>query len=253
MSENTHITKLSNSPLQEVIFELFLENEVDSQGNPTEEKFELAQGIFARAIAEDFPIRVSIKLSPNLKVYPRISFQFWKGEQQWPVVQFGPGILTVNDTDENYEWTNYFPLIQSCIDSLENSYEEDLKISKVVLKYIDAIELDDATAEKKIQFINNHFNINIVNNFTVSDGRLVGLNINQSFLLEDRSQVNFSITDGKSKKNLPAIVWQQKISTNSISNKDEVISWLTKGHEVVSKLFKDTITKDFYEHFNKNN
>jgi hypothetical protein len=55
----SHIEKLPNAPLQEVIFELLWVTENDEQG---------------------FPVH-----------------QFWKGENEWPVVQIGPGILVVND------------------------------------------------------------------------------------------------------------------------------------------------------------
>ena len=250
MNDKAHISKLPNSPLQEVIFELLLEDEVDENGNPTEEKYDLAQGVFAKDISKDFPFRVSNKYPNGIRLFPRIVHQFWKDKNKWPVIQIGPGIITVNDTDTNYEWEKFFPLVNQCLDQMEASLGEELKIKKAVLRYVDAVELDEADSDKKIEYVNEKFNIQLNNNFTLREGKMIGLNINQSFALKDGSVVNFSITNGKSKKNQPAIVWQTLISINTIDEKIGIKGWLDYSHSIVSQLFKDTITKEFYEQFN---
>ncbi len=249
MTTKKHISKLPNSPLQEVIFELILNQSVDSNGNPTEEDFDLAQGVFNKSISEEFKHRVTKALPPNIKIYPRIKHQYWIDQNEWPVVQIGPGTLTVNDTDKNYEWDRFYPLIIKNITRLIDSYPTDLDINKLVLRYIDAVELGDANPKEKLNFINNNFKLNVVNDFSIKNANLEWININQTYRLADDSIVHFSITDGKSKRNNPAVVWQIQISNSKIKSLEEIANWLESAHSVTSDLFKDTITTQFYEYF----
>ncbi len=78
---------------------------------------------------------------------------------------------------------------------------------------------------------------------------MLGLNINQTYQLKDGSVVNFSITDGKNKINQPAVVWQTQITNSKVKKLDEIKKWLESGHNVTSKLFKNTIKTEFYERF----
>ncbi len=161
MKTKGHISKLPNSPLQEVIFELILNQEVDLNGNSTEESFDMAQGVFDKSVLSEFNHRVTIPFPPSIRIFPRIKHQYWTNQGQWPVVQIGPGILTVNDTDVNYEWAKFYPLIIQNINRLIESYSKELDISKVALRYIDAVELGGANSEQKPDFINNNFKLNL--------------------------------------------------------------------------------------------
>ena len=250
MIQPQHIAKLPNSPLQEVIFELVLNQEVDSNGNPIETSFDLAQGVFNRSITQDFKHTViNPSLPNNIRIFPRIKYQYWTNKNQWPVVQFGPGILTVNDTDANYEWKKFYPLILENVERLIKSYGKDLDINKVSLRYLDAVEIEGADSEEKLNFINNHFNINLINNYSIKNATLLGLNIIQTYKLEDGSTVNFSIIDGKSKSNRPAVVWQTQVNNTKVKTFEDLSNWLESAHSVTSDLFKDTITKEFYGSF----
>ncbi len=249
LTAKEHISKLPNSPLQEVIFELILNQEVDLNGNPTEENFDLTQGVFNKSVLEEFKHRVTMTLPQNIKIFPRIKHQYWITQNQWPVVQIGPGIFTVNDTDVNYEWDKFYPLIIQNINRLIDSSPAELDINRLVLRYIDAVELGDANTEEKLSFINTNFKLNLINDFSIKNATLLGININQTYNLSDGSVVNFSITDGRSKRNQPAVVWQTQVSNSKVKSLNDIAKWLEYAHSVASNLFKDTITKQFYEHF----
>lgn len=62
---------------------------------------------------------------------------------KWPLIQLGPGILTVNDT-EKYDWNDFFPRCLKAYETLMQSYPRpmDLKISSLMLRYLNAIEVD---------------------------------------------------------------------------------------------------------------
>lgn len=246
------MNKLSKAPLQEVIFELLWDIEFNPQGNPFDPNFELAQGIFAKRVSDRFPERKrTLPEGIPLKIYPKAIHQFWKGSNIWPVVQLGPGILAINDTEVNYEWgESFFPMIKSGIDDLEESYEQQLMYKNVSLRYIDAVEIE-TKSNNILDFINSKFNVRINNEFNYS-GNISSINFNQTFDLEDGSKLSFIISDGRNKLNKPALIWQTYIFSNSKKTKQEIISWVNKAHEITSNTFKDSIKTDFYDSFKQN-
>lgn len=77
----------------------------------------------------------------------RVINQYWSGEITWRVIQLGPGVFTINCTDDNYFWEERFKgLIETGLNYLGQAYKEPLSTENVRLRYIDAI-----TAEKYIQ------------------------------------------------------------------------------------------------------
>ncbi|MET2985995.1 TIGR04255 family protein [Aureibaculum conchae] len=249
MDKEEHIAKLPNSPLQEVVFELHLEEDINAKGIRTNENFDFALGLFAEKIKNDFPKRISFPKHDKIRIFPNISFQFWKDEGVWPVIQLGDGLLTVNDTEKNYIWSEYSYLVRDCMTKLSNSFSEPVKIRQVSLRYIDAIEMNEMTFEQKQKFINENFKVSLDNNFKVLNGESSGMNITSNFKINDGSTVNFVISNGKSKQNKPAIVWQYQIFNNIVTSFDDVNKWLDAGHDILSDLFKNSITSKFYDSF----
>ncbi len=241
--------KLSKSPLQEVIFELFLEEQLDSNGMPSNDDYQFAQGLFFNKIKDQFPIYISKQKQSPITVYPSISHQFWKDKNVWPVVQFGPGLMTVNDTEVNYEWDQFLPLVNNCIQFLLESYNHSAKIKRLSLKYIDAIEFETNDVSKQLDFINKNFQLNLTNNFEIPDSKLTNINIQQSFNISNLGNINFAISSGFSKKNLPSIIWQYQAMIDWSNEDLSIENWIIQAHSVLSNLFKQTITKEFYDSF----
>lgn len=242
--------KLLNAPLQEVIFELLWEIDFDQQGNPIDQDFELAQGLFARGVLPSFPLRKrTMPEGAPIKIYPKTIHQFWKDENTWPVVQLGPGIMAVNETEHNYEWsTEFYPLLKNQINNLEDSYGKELIYKNASLRYIDAIEISEAERQSILKYVNSKFNFTISNNFSLP-GSLSHLNLTQTFDVNNDTKLSLIINDGVNKFKKPAIIWQTHVMFNSRKKKDEIVSWINKAHDLTSQLFKDIIQKDFYDSF----
>ena len=132
--------KLKLAPLKEVIFELQWAGGVDTNGNPIDDGFDLAQGKLAEKLKIEYPVHK--KLIPDgipFRIFGVPLHQYWKDEFKCPVIQHGSGILAVNDVEINYEWEQtYKPIVISAINSLINSYDEPIKFNKAKLQYIDA-------------------------------------------------------------------------------------------------------------------
>ena len=245
------IKKLPNAPLQEVIFEAMWNIDVDENGSPFDPNFELAQGVYAHLIKKDFPFRKRT-IPPNIpiNIYPKPIHQFWKGENEWPVVQIGPGILAVNDTENNYEWAAKFrKYAELAINILHKSYEVELEYNKLSLRYIDAVELPQKYTDKDLnEFISDKFNIQINNNFDTL-GTQVGLNLNQVFDIGEGNMLNFIVSNGMSNKAKPSIIWQTNIFTKSEPKKVNIMSWLDNAHDITSNIFKTSLSDEFYSTF----
>ena len=240
--------KLKNAPLQEVIFEILWDIDYDEKGIHHDPDFDLGQGIFAKAIEAEFPlIKRTIPEELLNRIYPIPVYQFWKGENIWPVVQIGPGMLAVNDTEKNYDWElNFQSLIKNSITTLEKSYNKSLSYKRVSLRYIDAISINPDI--DIVNFINKNFKVTLQNNYDTI-GKLQNINFNQTFKIDENTLLNFSITNGFNNKTKPAIIWQTQIYTDSKLNLNDLLIWVNKAHTCASKTFENTLNNEFYSSF----
>lgn len=246
MDKKQHIEKLPNAPLQEVIFELLWEMDTDERGVPVDYDFDFAQGVFAESLSVDFKYnRRTVPKDMPFTMYPKTIHQFWKGENEWPVVQIGPGILVVNDIEKNYRWNDFKKLIQKAVNVLIKSYKKELKFIAVSLKYIDAVEIKD---KGYLEFINENFNLNLNNHFKQS-GNLIDVNINETFNIYGVGDLNVLISNGVSPDNLPSIIWQSNVLIRQTLSSSEVLQWVEEAHKVASNHFKDVIKEKFYAGF----
>ncbi len=246
MGKDQHIEKLPNAPLQEVIFELLWEMDSDEYGMPIDIDFQFAQGIFAERMGKEFPYnKRTIAETVPFKIYPKAVHQFWKGENEWPVVQIGPGILVVNEVEKNYRWTDFKKLIQNAVDILLKSYKKEIKFIAVSLKYIDAVEIKD---KGYLEFINENFNLNL-NNLFRQNGDLINVNINETFDIAGTGSLNILISNGLSPKNLPSIIWQCNVLSKQSFIASGILQWVEKAHKVASNHFKEVTKEKFYAGF----
>jgi uncharacterized protein (TIGR04255 family) len=248
------MAKLPNAPLQEVIFEVKWDLDVKEETNQTYDKgFDIAAGKFSGIVQEKFPV-VRRKLPeeiPNNFLNYKTVYQYKSGEQTWPILQLGPGIFTVNDTDKNYDWNKtYFPLIQQSINWLEKAYTKNLNYRFASLKYIDTIKVNDYDFKGDWKsFISGNLKVSFQNQFDV-EGKLSDVQLNQAFKLEDESHLQVSVSSGKTNKlNEPLLIWQIGIQKLKVFEKTELFKWLNRSHDIASDLFKKIVKPDLYDSF----
>jgi uncharacterized protein (TIGR04255 family) len=241
--------KLPNAPLKEVIFEIFWDDSMENGNTPVDQGFELALGVFANKIQTTHP-RIK-KIFPDnfpLSLMGKTTHQFWQDEMTWPVVQLGPGVMAINDTDKSYDWENgYFDLIKNCLKYLYESYNSKINIKQLQLKYIDAVDLPpDADCNV---FLRDNLRIELKNHFK-TPSTLSGFQINQSFILDDGSSISLTVNDAiNNMTQKKSIVWTTTITSKEIFDFDGIISWLQKAHSSSSTMFKDMINPKFYQTF----
>jgi len=138
-------TILRNKPLVEAIFELQWELETRGEGFQVDPHIKLLIGRMYDRLEDDYPFHEPLPLAtmPD-EIAPHIvRHRFRKGENQWPLVQLGPGVVTLNDT-EGYVWEEFEQRISRLVDTLFELYPspDGLSVNLVRLRYIDAIDFD---------------------------------------------------------------------------------------------------------------
>jgi uncharacterized protein (TIGR04255 family) len=72
-----------------------------------------------------------------------VQYRFRTRENEWPLLQVGPGIFTVNETSK-YVWQDFRVRASTAIGKLFDAHPKpaELKIENLVLRYINAVDFD---------------------------------------------------------------------------------------------------------------
>lgn len=246
--------KLPNAPLQEAVFELRWDLDVDPETQQELDLgYELAQGKLHQLAGKEFPVRTRRVPAglPTSALNYKVVHQFWKDDGVFPVVQLGPGLFTVNDTDLNYDWEKtFYPLIERALGWLYEAYEENIQPNFINLRYIDSVSLANYDFQGDwLAFIKENLKVDIVNNFD-HRGDLKHIHINQSFALEEEVELNITINSGLSKpNNQPVLIWQIGIIEVGQFQMHEILSSLERAHGHTHNLFIEMTKGQFYDSF----
>ena len=238
-------TKLKNAPLKEVIFELHWGCVSDPAGLKSDPGFDLAQGKFAEKIKSGFDLhRRLFPDSVSSAVFGVPIHQYWSGELKWPVIQHGRGIMTINQTEQDYEWKKqYKPLVTNTIRRLIDSYSEYPKFTKVKLQYIDAWELDGIDP---VQFLKVNLQTEITTSYLLP-GPLMNISILQRFQLPGDSIMSLNISDGINTKNgKKSVLWTTTVEKKGPVKYEDIKVWIEEAHTYTSDFFKKMLNPEFY-------
>ena len=244
---------LKNAPLKEVIFELHWELDfIPQQKFYIDNGFDEAVMNFRNSCEQDFkefkfiaPVGIPSSLLTN-----RVTHRFFKMKGQYPLYQMGPGVFTVNDNNKNYSWAEFKKMILSGITCLKKSYNKDLVISKIELRYIDAVNCSVLGEKNKFEFLKVNMNVN-AESYQFIDGELVDINFSKKFDINNDSYLNIMIGTGKDKDNLnqDAIIWHTFVNNKDRIAWDQLEAWIDHAHTHCSQSFKKMINKELYEYF----
>lgn len=247
------MNKLPKAPLQEAVFEMRWSLQPDSSGlQLTDPEYVFALGKFQDALKDAFPHHQAKFPGdfPYQMLNYQIAHQFWQVGKQWPVVQLGPGIVTVNDTEKNYEWENtYLPNIKKILSALKKSYNH-LDFNSLSLRYIDVVHVADYGFTHWKDFVQKNVNFQFDNLFDTR-GKLARFNFEQSFILNETGLLNVSFTSGQNNKKEDIFIWQTAVTKQGKVSHKEGLPWLSKAHECASEVFKEICKNDFYASFSK--
>lgn len=242
MPENT-LGNLPNKPLVEALFEF-------KWGPDTPEilGYPIVVGALYEQLKDLYP---EIEDLPLNRVPPELTLQmvrhrFRKAKRGWPLVQIGPGILTVNDTEGYTTWDEFYKSINHVIERLYEAHPKnaEVKPQSFLLRYINAVDFDFGR-DDVLNFLERKFKTKVVMDkslFAVgsSTEKPSELILRLSFPLgtpKGLATVQFS-SGVKSEK--PALVWELIVNSSppQVSQMPKGASaWLREAHDVIDHWF----------------
>ena len=147
---------LANKPLVEAIFELrwSLDENVD-------ESWELLPGLYYSEVRDQYPHLENLPISkvPAQMAVDIVRHRFRPEKDSWPLIQLGPGVLTVNETGGYTVWEEFLPRIVSAVKALSDVYPE-FRIKRAELRYINAVPFD-IQSESLIEFLSDKLHLRV--------------------------------------------------------------------------------------------
>lgn len=254
--------KLSHAPLVEAIFEVHwkLKPDPDPTVGGTDPYAKVLLGRLYDRLQTDYKVYEALPAAgvPDQMVNFAPQHQFRVAEKQWPLVQLGPGILTLNDTHE-YDWPDFRRRSTQAIAWLYEAYpdaEHRLEINDVRLRYIDAIPLSSENSDF-LDFMARKMGVE----FRFPEAALVALGVSPkplgmktvfsypATLPIGLLQLEFShvLREGN-----PIILWETTLRSHenaAPSLPGGFESWLDQAHNVTHSLFFSMIDGELLEQF----
>jgi uncharacterized protein (TIGR04255 family) len=163
----------------------------------------------------------------------------------WPCVQLGPGVMTVNFTNE-YSWTSFRENALWLLPQLEQAYEGVGAVSPefVLLRYINVLPFNVSSTDV-LSFLSDKLHVTLTLPDAIArysaraglpDGLIarVGLPLNRP-----RGTGAIQVASG-ARDNEPSLVWEQSISSNAPHAPSIAVigqSWLDEAHAVIEDWF----------------
>ena len=240
------MSRLKNAPLLEVIFEL----RWDISSPADWEKYTYLQGDLYSQLREKYPKRellapvdIPAELLKNKAVYR------FRSEKDYPLFQVGPGLLTFNTTDEEYDWVDYFQNIQELLQIFFelHPFQSGARVTPS-LSYFDFLKVD-WQHENVLAYLNTNLNVKLEHQFHDFEQGPVGLNIGLRYKTA-LGALALRVDAGANKTGERGIVMQTKLDGEKASPDLTILNnWLDRAHSFSSQLFKDLTKGELYESF----
>jgi uncharacterized protein (TIGR04255 family) len=130
----------------EAILEVRWELQKSDAGPGVDPHYRLLLGRLFDRLMHEFPHHEPLPSSalPDDMLGQIVQHRFRTGPNAWPLVQVGPGIVSLNATDD-YSWRTYRPHALKLVERLFDAHPKvaELRVEALVLRYVDAFLLGD--------------------------------------------------------------------------------------------------------------
>lgn len=250
---------LKNKPLVEAILELRWALKGHAPGLESDPHYKLLLGRLYDRLMADYPEHEQLATAgiPDELVGHVVQHRFRASANGWPLVQLGPGILTVNSTAD-YVWGDFRSRVVSAVARFNDAHPKvaDLKVSSITLRYIDAVEFDHSN-KSVYDFLKEKLKVSLAlpaNLFeeTGIEKRPSTFTWHSTFACANpRGQVTIRFAAGQ-KEGKPAIIWETTVQS---SDKDVpemptgFETWIDAAHTITDDWFFKLIEGDLERSF----
>jgi uncharacterized protein (TIGR04255 family) len=260
--KNDSIPKLKHAPLKEVILEFRwqLTPADDNSDIKSDTNYRLLVGKFSDRVQSTYPEYEALPSSriPDEFIPYNVQHRFRTRKDGWPLVQLGPGILTVNETTD-YTWEEFRQRANKAIGVFYDAYPDlnVLKPERLVLRYIDTLDFDFIN-EDVFMFLKEKMNLRVgfpENLFEDSTVRAVprAFNLTAEFPCKTPSGIAILKFSSGMSDNRSVLVWE----TIVISMTPELVAlpqgfdeWINAAHDIPSQWFRKITAGELYRSFN---
>ncbi|MEG3066406.1 TIGR04255 family protein [Acetomicrobium sp.] len=251
---------LKNKPLVEAIFEVRWELQEAMQQMRIDPHYKILIGRIYDRVKDEYPFyeQLPTAIVPDEIAVYVVQHRFRKGKDQWPLIQIGPGIITLNDT-EGYVWEDFEKRIHHIVSVLFEAYpdaENNLKINWSLLRYIDAINFNYEN-ENIFSFLQENLKVSIevyekLFEETGVSNLPLDFDLRFSFpSVKPKGAVHLRFVKGK-KKDEDALIWEtqvQSIDCDAPSHKNQIIDWVAEAHQLTDDWFFKMIDGELLRRF----
>lgn len=251
---------LKNKPLVEVIFELRWKLEEITPGIKIDPNYRILIGRLYEKVKSEYPYyeQLPTVMMPDDLAGYFVQYRFRKAKDMWPLVQIGPGIITLNDTD-NYHWEDFENRISFLINAFYDVYpdaDNNIKISELLLRYIDALEFNFEN-DNIFNFLKENLKLNIAIEEILFEqtnvaNKPLDLDIKFSFpSINPDGIFHLRFARGK-KKNKDALIWETQVHYVGGKLKivrNNILEWMVNAHTLVNNWFFKMIEGELLKKF----
>ncbi len=250
---------LKNKPLVEAIFELRWALQETEEGARIDPDYQLLIGRMYDRMQNDYPFheRLPAATIPDEIAGYIVQHRFRRAEGEWPLMQIGPGIITVNDT-ENYTWEDFEKRITRVVSTLfdTHSRRESLRIAKLLLRYIDAVGFNfEKNDVRKFLKEKLKFDMKLDDGLFKDTGvgtLMSGLDSTFAFpSTRPSGSVHLRFARGK-RRDADALVWETMVDVSgeeAPQTANEVDQWVQEAHDLSHDWFYKMIEGDLLKRF----
>lgn len=248
---------LKNKPLVEAMLEIRWQL-TSIGGQESDPHYKILLGRLFDRLSNQYPDYEQLPTAniPDGLVGHVVQHRFRVAKASWPLVQVGPGIMTVNSTDD-YTWEDFEPRLNEAMKNLFEAYPKvsELKISTLILRYIDAVAITEN--DNAFEFIRDKLKIKLELPESLFDdsniaNQPVSLNWQSAFRCNEPKGF-FSLQMGLGQRDIQkAIVWDtsvQSVGGDLPSLPDGFAKWVDSAHKVTSDCFFKLIEGELERRF----
>lgn len=250
---------LKNKPLVEAILEVKWALTSPTPGVQIDSHYKILLGRLYDKVSEQYPEHEQLPTAtiPDEIVGQTVQHRFRYGPNDWPLLQVGPGILTLNDTHK-YIWSDFRSRSLSAVDKLFEAYPKpsDLRIESLVLRYIDAVEFDYLKSDLA-EFLKEKMKVAI----SLPESLFASLEVQKHPVFlglqsvypcqKPKSQVTVRFSSGQ-KESRPALLWETLVESKG----DDVppmpkgfANWIDAAHTITDDWFFKLIEGELERRF----
>ena len=256
--------QLKNKPLVEALLELNWKLDEVAPGVLQDPVYPIFLGRFHERMRKDYPhieplpaVHIPDELTPKV-----VKYRFRTAKDDWPVVQAGPGVATLNFT-ENYAWDKFAAAAHSFFANLLEAYAVEEKgpqpkFTSAQLRYINAVSYEEESKDV-LKFLSTKFHTQFalppkINSNGVVAGPAQGIQLLVSYPLmtpAGTGTVRFSTGTSHGQQ---ALIWELNVlSTDEHAPQNDGIfkKWLNDSHDVVEQWFFALIEGELEQMFDQ--